>query len=97
MSFQPSDQQIESAFAIARERYHAFGVDVAAALETLRSVPISLHCWQGDDVGGFEDPDRGLSGGIMATGNYPGQSAHTTTASRRSRSRLQLDPRRPST
>ena len=74
MSFQPSDQQIESAFAIARERYHAFGVDVAAALETLRSVPISLHCWQGDDVGGFEDPDRGLSGGIMATGNYPGKA-----------------------
>ncbi|MEO0561655.1 MAG: L-rhamnose isomerase, partial [Chloroflexota bacterium] len=40
----------------------------------LTTIPISLHCWQGDDVGGFEDPDRGLSGGIMATGNYPGKA-----------------------
>lgn len=65
---------IESAYQLARERYAALGVDVDAALERLRGVPISLHCWQGDDVGGFEDPDRGLSGGIVATGNYPGKA-----------------------
>ncbi len=74
MSFQPSEKQINAAYEIARERYAAFGVDVAAAAATLKTVPISLHCWQGDDVGGFEDPDRGLSGGIMATGNYPGKA-----------------------
>ena len=74
MSFQPSDKQINSAYDIARERYAAFGVDVSTATETLKTVPISLHCWQGDDVGGFEDPERGLSGGIMATGNYPGKA-----------------------
>ena len=74
MSFQPSDKQVNSAYDIARERYAAFGVDVSRATETLKTVPISLHCWQGDDVGGFEDPERGLSGGIMATGNYPGKA-----------------------
>ena len=74
MSFQPSDKQVNSAYDIARERYAAFGVDVSTATETLKTVPISLHCWQGDDVGGFEDPERGLSGGIMATGNYPGKA-----------------------
>lgn len=67
-------QKLETAYQIARERYQALGVDVDAALSTLKSVAISLHCWQGDDVGGFEDPDRGLSGGIMATGNYPGKA-----------------------
>ncbi len=74
MGFQPTDKHINSAFEIADERYAAFGVDVGAAMDQLRTVPISLHCWQGDDVGGFEDPDRGLSGGIMATGNYPGKA-----------------------
>ena len=74
MGFQPTDKHINSAFEIAGERYAAFGVDVGAAMDQLRTVPISLHCWQGDDVGGFEDPDRGLSGGIMATGNYPGKA-----------------------
>jgi L-rhamnose isomerase len=50
------------------------GVDTDAALKRLSAVNISLHCWQGDDVGGFEDPSRGLSGGIMTTGNYPGKA-----------------------
>lgn len=71
---QPSTAQIEDAYKLARERYAALGVDTDAALNRLAIVPISLHCWQGDDVGGFEDPDRGLSGGIMATGNYPGKA-----------------------
>lgn len=57
----------------ARERYAEWGVDTDKALIRLSHVPISLHCWQGDDVGGFEDPDRVLSGGIMTTGNYPGK------------------------
>ena len=74
MNFKPTDQQIESAYALAKERYAALGVDVESALETLKTVAISLHCWQGDDVSGFEDPDRALSGGIMATGNYPGKA-----------------------
>ena len=70
----PTDKQINDAYALARERYAAFGVDADAAMNTLASIAISLHCWQGDDVLGFEDPDRGLGGGIMATGNYPGRA-----------------------
>lgn len=65
---------IEEAYRHARARYAAMGVDSDAALQRLRQIAISLHCWQGDDVGGFEDPERGLSGGIMATGNYPGKA-----------------------
>jgi L-rhamnose isomerase len=65
---------VEQAFQLAKERYAALGVDVEAAMDTLKTIPISLHCWQGDDVIGFEDPGRGLSGGIMATGNYPGKA-----------------------
>lgn len=76
MTFAPSDSQINAAYALAQERYAALGVDTAAALKTLVDVPISLHCWQGDDVLGFEDPERGLSGGIMATGNYPGKATN---------------------
>ena len=67
-----SDEQ--QAYTLARDRYDTLGVDVEAALATLATVPISLHCWQGDDVGGFEEPGRGLDGGIMATGNYPGKA-----------------------
>jgi len=61
-------------YTIAKERYAAIGVDIDLAIDTLKQISISLHCWQGDDVGGFEDPDRGLGGGIMATGNYPGKA-----------------------
>ncbi len=68
------DSHLDTAYQLARERYAALGVDTDAALEALRAIPISLHCWQGDDVGGFEDPGRGLSGGIMTTGNYPGKA-----------------------
>ncbi len=69
-----SEQRIETNYELARERYAELGVDTDAALEMLATVPISLHCWQGDDVGGFENPDGGLSGGIQATGNYPGKA-----------------------
>jgi len=62
-------------YALAQEVYAEAGVDTEAALATLATVPISLHCWQGDDVGGFENPEAGLTGGgIQATGNYPGKA-----------------------
>ena len=66
--------KVDVAYEIAKERYAELGVDADAALAKLATIPISLHCWQGDDVGGFENPERGLSGGIMATGNYPGKA-----------------------
>lgn len=58
----------------AKERYAALGVDVEAALTALKNAPISIHCWQGDDVSGFENAGQALSGGIQATGNYPGKA-----------------------
>jgi L-rhamnose isomerase len=67
-------ENVVQMYELARERYAELGVDTDAAMEKLANVAISLHCWQGDDVGGFEDPDRGLSGGIMTTGNYPGKA-----------------------
>ena len=69
-----STKQVENAYEIAREVYAELGVDTDKAMNELKSVPISLHCWQGDDVGGFEAPDTELSGGIQATGNYPGKA-----------------------
>jgi L-rhamnose isomerase len=65
---------LEQAYELARQRYAELGVDTAKAMERLRQIPISLHCWQGDDVGGFENPDTGLDGGIAVTGNYPGKA-----------------------
>ena len=53
--------------------YEKYGVDVEKALNTLKDVPVALHCWQGDDVLGFEG-SNGLSGGIQTTGNYPGRA-----------------------
>ena len=59
----------------AKEQYAKFGVDTEKAIQILDSIPLSMHCWQGDDVCGFETPDAGLSGdGIQATGNYPGKA-----------------------
>lgn len=60
-------------FEGAKQAYADIGVDVEAALERLKTVPISMHCWQGDDVIGF-DNDQALSGGIQTTGNYPGKA-----------------------
>ncbi len=68
-------EKIRSAFEAAREAYGEIGVDVEAAMKNLDNFPISLHCWQADDVGGFETPDSSLTGGgIQATGNYPGKA-----------------------
>jgi L-rhamnose isomerase len=74
MSQQLSDSQIETSFEIARARYESIGVDVAKAMELLKTVPVSVHCWQGDDVGGFEHDAEALGGGIAVTGNYPGKA-----------------------
>ncbi len=71
---QPSQAQIEQAYSLAKERYAALGVDTEKTLAMLKSVSISLHCWQGDDVGGFENPGGELTGGIATTGNYPGKA-----------------------
>ena len=60
-------------FESAKEMYENLGVDAEAALEKLKDVPISVHCWQGDDVGGFDNKEA-LSGGIQTTGNYPGKA-----------------------
>jgi len=66
---------VEKAYALSRERYAGLGVDVDAALEALGKVSISLPCWQGDDVHGFEKAkEPAHSGGIQATGNYPGRA-----------------------
>ncbi|HOQ89767.1 MAG TPA: L-rhamnose isomerase, partial [Candidatus Hydrogenedentes bacterium] len=69
-----SPSAVETAYGIARERYAALGVDTEAAMEKLAAVPVSLHCWQGDDVGGFEQVEAASGGGIQATGNYPGRA-----------------------
>ena len=67
--------RIETAYDLARERYAHLGVDTEAVLEKLASVSLSLHCWQGDDVSGFESPEAGLQGGgIAVTGSYPGRA-----------------------
>ena len=65
---------IEKAYEIAKERYAAIGIDTEAAMEKLQKIQLSLHCWQADDVRGFENPDGELTGGIQATGNYPGRA-----------------------
>ena len=64
---------IEKAYEIAKERYAALGVDTDAAMEALQKIQLSLHCWQADDVSGFENAGS-LTGGIQATGNYPGKA-----------------------
>ena len=64
---------IEKAYEIAKERYAAIGVDTDAAMDALQRIQLSLHCWQADDVNGFEDAGA-LTGGIQATGNYPGRA-----------------------
>jgi L-rhamnose isomerase len=66
---------IAPAYQIAKEEYAECGVDVDSALKRLETIPISIHCWQGDDVGGFETPGAELSGGgIQTTGHYPGKA-----------------------
>ncbi|WP_373926527.1 L-rhamnose isomerase [Paludisphaera borealis] len=67
-------KNVDQAFALAKERYAELGVDVDKALSRLARIPISLHCWQGDDVGGFENAGEELGAGLAVTGNYPGKA-----------------------
>lgn len=62
------------AYEIAKEIYASYGVDTDAAIAAAGKIPVSMHCWQGDDVRGFENPDGDLTGGIQTTGNYPGRA-----------------------
>ncbi|HOB75676.1 MAG TPA: L-rhamnose isomerase [Phycisphaerae bacterium] len=64
---------VEKAYELAKQQYAELGVNTDQALAILKKIPVSLHCWQGDDVGGFESKGS-LSGGIQATGNYPGKA-----------------------
>ncbi|WP_233947852.1 L-rhamnose isomerase [Pectobacterium versatile] len=66
---------IEAAWQLAKTRYASLNVDVEAVLEQLDQIPVSMHCWQGDDVAGFENTGGPLTGGIQATGNYPGKAS----------------------
>jgi L-rhamnose isomerase len=71
-----TDPSIEAAYGIARERYAEQGTDTDDVLKTLDSIPISIQCWQGDDVLGFENPNGSLTGGIQTTGNYIGRASN---------------------
>ncbi|WP_233961177.1 L-rhamnose isomerase [Pectobacterium versatile] len=66
---------IETAWQLAKARYASMNIDVEAVLEQLDQIPVSMHCWQGDDVAGFENTGGPLTGGIQATGNYPGKAS----------------------
>ena len=74
-----NENKIESAYQLAKEEYDSLGVDVEQVISKLGNISLSLHCWQGDDVGGFETPGAGLSGGgIQVTGNYPGKARNVS-------------------
>ena len=66
---------VEQAYALAREKYAAIGVDTEQAMARLKEIPVSLNCWQGDDITGFLFRDNALTGGIQVTGNYPGKAS----------------------
>jgi len=67
-------KNIEQSYQLAKERYAQAGVDTDKALKQLAGISISIHCWQGDDVGGFENAGQELGGGLAVTGNYPGKA-----------------------
>jgi L-rhamnose isomerase len=70
----PRSKSTTAAYRLAHERYASLGVDVDRALKTLAKIPISIHCWQGDDVGGFENLGSAIGGGLAVTGNHPGKA-----------------------
>lgn len=67
--------QLEQAWNLAKQRFAAVGVDVEAALRQLDRLPVSMHCWQGDDVAGFENPGGSLTGGFRQPVTIPGKRA----------------------
>jgi L-rhamnose isomerase len=70
----PNTKNIEQAYRISKQRYAQLGVNTDQALRKLKAISISIHCWQGDDVGGFENMGSDLGGGLAVTGNYPGKA-----------------------
>jgi len=70
----PSTKRVQAAYKLARVAFATLGVDTDTAMIQLAQIPISLHCWQGDDVGGFENIGSELGGGLAVTGNYPGKA-----------------------
>lgn len=67
-------EQIKESYEIAKKRYEKLGINTDEVINKLENISISMHCWQTDDVSGFENPEGQLSGGIQATGNYPGKA-----------------------
>ncbi|MBO4620813.1 MAG: L-rhamnose isomerase, partial [Victivallales bacterium] len=85
--------EIKQRYESAKKEFANLGVDTEAALKTLAATPISLHCWQGDDVHGFEVHDEAVSGGgIMSTGNYPGCAANGEMLRQDAEAALKLIP-----
>ncbi len=90
-----SQRRVEEAYRAARERYAELGVDTEAALQRLGSVPISLHCWQGDDVRGFENRGETLAGsGMAVTGSHPGRARNVSELQQDMEEALSLIPGR---
>ncbi len=86
--------RVAEAYELARQQYARLGVDCDVALQKLQRVSLSLHCWQGDDVAGFEAGAAGLSGGIQVTGNYPGKARNPDELRRDMQQALALIPGR---
>jgi L-rhamnose isomerase len=87
-----TDTRIPAAYDLAKQQYADLGVDADAALKMLAAIPISIHCWQGDDVGGFEAGAGEIGGGLAATGNYPGKARTADELRRDAAKALSLIP-----
>lgn len=86
------NEGIEKSYEIAKERYAKWGIDTDKVIKDLEKVSVSMHCWQGDDVTGFENPEGSLTGGIQATGNYPGKARNAEELRRDIEKALSLIP-----
>ncbi|MBF0443579.1 MAG: L-rhamnose isomerase, partial [Oligoflexales bacterium] len=73
LNSEPGQSELLQSYELSKKRYAGLGVDTDNVIERLSKIPISIQCWQGDDVRGFENPEGKLSGGIQATGSYPGR------------------------
>ncbi|MBM4004404.1 MAG: L-rhamnose isomerase [Planctomycetes bacterium] len=82
----------QRAYRLAREQFAEWSIDTERALETLDQIPLSLHCWQGDDVAGFEASGQPIGGGLAVTGNYPGRARNPDELRRDLRLALRLIP-----
>ena len=70
----PNPEAIEKAYSLAKTAYAAFGINTDKAIKTALNIPLSIHCWQGDDIGGFEGANELSGSGLLVTGNYPGRA-----------------------